>query len=220
MTPEATGFLYPFIEGDEHDVASLLADLAISASAKSGASASLRAVTVEQCSKEIEDTADSMATRFASGGRMLCAGNGGSSTDAASLASLFAHPPTGRALAARSLVADEAILTALGNDVGFDLVFSRQIIAYGRADDMFVGFSTSGDSENLMRAFSQSKMDGLLTVGFAGYEGGTMAACGVVDHLFVVRSDSVHRIQETQGALAFALWTEVQSRLDALESAL
>ena len=87
-----------------------------------------------------------MAARFEAGGRLLTFGNGGSSTDATTLAALFAHPPTGRRLPAQCLADDTAVLTALANDVGYELVFSRQLIAHGRPGDMVVGFSTSGGS--------------------------------------------------------------------------
>ena len=103
-------------------------------------------------------------------------GNGGSSTDAASLAALFLQPPWGLPLPARNLVEDSAVLTALGNDVGFDLVFSRQLIAHADDDDIAIGLSTSGNSRNLLQAFAQAAARGMLTIGIAGYSGGEMAA--------------------------------------------
>ena len=74
---------------------------------------------------------------------------------------------------------------------------------------MAVGLSTSGNSTNLLRAFAEGRRRGLLTVGLAGYDGGQMAACADLDHCLVVRADSVHRIQETQAALVFAIWSRV-----------
>jgi len=142
-------------------------------------------------------------------------GNGGSSTDAASLASLFVRPPWGQPVRARSLVDDSAVLTALGNDVGFELVFSRQLIAHASGADVVIGLSTSGNSRNLLRCFEEADGRGLLTIGIAGYNGGEMAASPHVRHCLVVDADSVHRIQETQAALGFALWKAVQSRLEA-----
>jgi D-sedoheptulose 7-phosphate isomerase len=153
-----------------------------------------------------------MAERFRAGGRLFTFGNGGSSTDAAGVAALFACPPVGTALPARSLVDDTAVLTAVGNDIGFDLVFVRQLIAHSRAGDITLGLSTSGNSRNLLAAFAEARQRGLLTVGIAGYDGGAMADAGL-DHCLVVRSDSVHRTQETQAALGFALWTAVHARL-------
>lgn len=209
-----TDFLYPFIDGDERDSGQLLTDLATSAEEKAAASRALRTVTLTALDATLDATAAAMAARFEAGGRLFAFGNGGSSTDAAGVVALFSHPPSGRPLPARSLVANHAVLTALANDVGFELVFSRQLIATGRPADIAVGLSTSGGSLNLLRAFEEATTRGMLTVGLAGYDGGSMAAAGTIDHCLVVRSDSVHRIQETQSALVFALWERVQRQLD------
>jgi len=211
--PEGTDFLYPFIEGGERDADALLADLGRSAVAKGADSAGLRAATLDRAGADLDAAAAAMAGALAAGGRLFTFGNGGSSTDAASLAALFARPPWGRALPARALVEDTAIVTALGNDVGFDLVFSRQLIAHATTGDVALGFSTSGTSRNVLVAFAEARARGLVTVGLAGYEGGEMAASADVEHCLVVRSDSVHRIQETQAALGFALWAKVQAAL-------
>ncbi len=214
MSPERTDFLYPFIEGDESDAPALLANLAASAEVKAAESARLRDATVESCAAELDRVATAMADRFRTGGTLFTCGNGGSSTDAATVASLFASPPAGEPVAARCLVSDEAVITALGNDVGFELVFSRQLIAYAAAGDVVMGISTSGNSENVIQAFGEAKRRQLLTVGVAGYDGGRFATCADVDHCLVVRADSVHRVQETQAALGFELWSRVQSALD------
>ena len=208
----APDFLYPFIEGDERDAGPLLADLGRSAVAKAEASAALRAATLTRSRADLDAAADAMAGAFAGGGRLFTFGNGGSSTDAASLAALFARPPWGRALPARGLVDDTAVLTALGNDVGFDLVFSRQLIAHGARrrhrgrvlDQRQLRATCSPPSPRPARR-------GMVTVGLAGYDGGEMAASPDVQHCLVVRSDSVHRVQETQAALGFALWAAVQA---------
>ena len=208
-----TDFLYPFIEGDERDSGALLTDLAASAEGKAVASRALRDATLAALDAELDAAAAAMGARFEAGGRLFAFGNGGSSTDAAGVASLFSHPPAGRPLPARSLVADHAVLTALANDVGFDLVFSRQLIATGRPTDIAMGLSTSGGSVNLLRAFEEADRRGLLSIGLAGYDGGSMAEVATIDHCLVVHSDSVHRIQETQSALVFDLWARVQRRL-------
>jgi D-sedoheptulose 7-phosphate isomerase len=209
--PETTDFLYPFIEGDETDADELLRDLARSAEGKWAQSARLRADTLAQCEAQLRATAEVMAERFTAGGRLFTFGNGGSATDAEAVAHLYTEPPWGRPLPARSLAEDQAVMTALGNDVGFELVFSRQLIAHGRRHDIAMGFSTSGNSENLMRAFAEARKQGMFTVGLSGYDGGRMAAEGTpVEQCLVVRSDSVHRIQESQAALNHALWAAVQ----------
>lgn len=212
MTPETTDFLYPFIEAEPGDPAALLVDLASSATAKAAESARLRDVTLAGAAPELDELAAEMADRFLAGGRLFTMGNGGSATDADALATLFGHPPAGPALPARSLASDEAVVTALANDVGFELVFSRQLIAYGHAGDMVVGLSTSGNSQNLIEAFAEARRRGMLSVGMAGYDGGQMARCGDLDHCFVVCAESIHRIQETQAALGLSLWEGVHAR--------
>ncbi|MGP0030747.1 MAG: SIS domain-containing protein [Acidimicrobiales bacterium] len=215
MTADPTGFLYPFIESEERDSASLLVDLARSAREKIAQSTALRTATLARLDDELAGAGGAMADRFRRGARLLAFGNGGSATDAEGAVDLFRRPPGGRPLPALSLVDDRAVLTALASDVGFDLVFSRQIIAHGRADDIAVGFSTSGDSVNVRRGLEEAARRGLLTVGLSGYEGGAMAASGTIAHRLVVRSESVHRIQEAQNALMLRLWSIVQQQLRA-----
>ncbi|GAC1594724.1 MAG: SIS domain-containing protein [Acidimicrobiales bacterium] len=207
-----TDFLYPFIDGAEVDAGSLLTDLAESARGKALTSRNLKVATLAHLDGDIALAAKAIARAVGSGGRMFAFGNGGSSTDAAGFVALATSPPWGQAIAARSLVDDTSILTALGNDVGFDLVFSRQLIAQARAGDVAIGFSTSGNSRNLMVAFTEARRAGMLRVGFAGYEGGEMAGAAL-DHCLVVRSESVHRIQEVQAALAYTLWQKIQNAL-------
>ncbi|WP_234834766.1 D-sedoheptulose-7-phosphate isomerase [Mycolicibacterium stellerae] len=209
---EPTNFLYPFIDGNETDSAALLADLAASASMKAAESAALRRSTLEACSGLIETSSAELARRFAAGGRLFTFGNGGSSTDAATLASLFARPPEGQPLPAWSLTADQAVLTALGNDVGFDLVFARQLIARAQPNDIAVAMSTSGNSADLLLAMREAHGRGLFTIGFTGYDGGAFAANPDVDVCFVVRSQSVHRIQESQALLGYQLWSAVHAQ--------
>ncbi|MGI8758210.1 MAG: D-sedoheptulose-7-phosphate isomerase [Acidimicrobiales bacterium] len=216
MSPETTDFLYPFIEGDERDAPSLLADLSSSAQAKWAHSTELRSSTLAGCEAQLGAVAAAMARRFEAGGQLFAFGNGGSATDADAVAQLFTRPPWGESLPARSLVTDHAVITALSNDIGFDIVFSRQIEAHGHPADIAVGLSTSGNSENLLMAFGQAARQGLLTVGLSGYDGGRMAACDDLEHCLVVRSDSVHRIQESQSAVAHALWAAVQRELGEL----
>lgn len=214
-TGESTNFLYPFIEAQESDPESLLADLAASARAKAHESAALQRATVAACADRIELAAAEMARRFTAGGRLYSFGNGGSSTDAATFAALFAQPVHGRPLPAMNLAADQAVITALGNDVGFALIFSRQIIAYAGSNDIAVAWSTSGSSTDLTYALAEAARRGLMTIGFAGYGGGEMAKSADVTHCFVVESQSVHRIQESQALLGYQLWATVQHRLAA-----
>lgn len=213
---EPTNFLYPFIDAQEDDPESLLADLTASAQAKAAESLALRRATLEEGAELLATAAAEMARRFAAGGRMFTFGNGGSCTDCTTLARLFARPPIGDPLPAWSLTADQAIMTALGNDVGFDLVFARQLIARGKPGDIAVAMSTSGSSPNLMTALAEARKRDMYTVGFAGYDGGQFAKSPNVDVCFVVRSQSVHRIQESQALVGYELWLAVHERMGAV----
>jgi D-sedoheptulose 7-phosphate isomerase len=216
---EPTNFLYPFIDGEEDDSASLLADLAASARAKATESLALRRSTLEANDNLLHRAAAEMARRFAAGGRLFTFGNGGSCTDSTTLAGLFARPPIGKPLPAWSLTTDQAIVTALGNDVGFELVFARQLIARAQPGDIAIAMSTSGNSPNLLAALAEARQRGLYTIGFSGYDGGAFADNPNVDACFVVRSQSVHRIQESQALLGYQLWLTVQSGDQSLGAA-
>jgi D-sedoheptulose 7-phosphate isomerase len=208
-----SAFLYPFLDSRERGSDALLVDLAESARGKAQRSASLRTETLSRCAGELATIAAAVADRFAEGGRLFVFGNGGSATDAAGMARLLATPPWGQPLPARALVDDPAVLTAIGNDVGFDLIFARQLIALGRRGDVAVALSTSGSSRNVLSALAEADRGGMTTIGIAGYAGGEMVVDERVHHCLVVGDDSVHRIQETQAALVFGLWESVQSEL-------
>lgn len=210
---EPTNFLYPFIDAQEDDPKSLLADLTASAQAKAAESLALRRSTLEANAELVATAATEMARRFASGGRLFTFGNGGSCTDSTTLARLFARPPIGKPLPAWSLTADQAILTALGNDVGFELVFARQLIARAKPGDIAIAMSTSGSSPNLMAALAEARHRDMYTIGFAGYDGGAFVKSPDVDACFVVRSQSVHRIQESQALVGYELWLAVHERM-------
>ena len=214
MTEEPTNFLYPFIDAQEDNPQSLLADLAASAQAKAGREPGTAAHHAGSQCRPLGRAAAEMARRFAAGGRMFTFGNGGSCTDSTTLAALFSRPPAGKPLPAWSLTADQAIVTALGNDVGFELVFARQLIARAKTGDIAIAMSTSGNSPNLLTALAEARQRGLYTVGFAGYDGGAFADNPNVDVCFIVRSQSVHRIQESQALLGYQLWVATQKRAD------
>ena len=121
--------------------------------------------------------------------------------------------PAWPALTATNLTADIAMLTAVGNDVGFSHIFVRQLIAQASSGDGLVGFSTSGNSENLLASFAKAKELGLVTIGLTGNDGGKFARDAALDHCLVVRSDSIHRIQETHVAIYHILWDLVHTLL-------
>ncbi len=226
---DAVSALYPFL-APPRPAGERLTDLVASTAAKAHEIVELRREIAERDGARIAACATAMAERLVAGARLLTFGNGGSGTDAQRLAHLFAagepHTPDADATApgvtapavrwpAMGLTADPALLTALANDAGLDAVFARQIAALGRAGDIAVGLSTSGDSPNLGRAFSEAHRRGLLTVGFAGYDGGAMGRAGTVDHLFVVPSSSVHRIQEAQTTIYHVIWEIVTTIVPA-----
>jgi D-sedoheptulose 7-phosphate isomerase len=208
--------LYPFLYAGLADLEAVLEAVQRSTVAKATEIVALRQQVVEQDGARLVECAAAMARRFAAGGRLLTFGNGGSSTDAGDLAQLFLNPGDGRPLPALSLAADVATVTALANDIGFEVVFARQVGAWGRPQDIALGVSTSGGSENVLAAFDEASRRGLLTVGLAGYDGGRMAEADTIDHLFVVPSSSVHRIQEAQTTAYHVLWALVQEALEAL----
>ena len=208
MKPAAQGnlaSLYPFLYASSADASAVLAEVERSAAEKALEAAALREETLIRLADRLMSCASAMAIRFGLGGRLFTFGNGGSSTEALAVAQLFLQPPSGRPVSARSL-GEPAVVTALANDVGFDVVFARQLAALAEPTDIAMGLSTSGDSENVRRGFEEAARRGLLTIGFAGYDGGRMAEDQTIDHLFVIQSASVHRIQETQTTLYHALW--------------
>lgn len=157
--------------------------------------------------------ATALADVFRRGSRLFTMGNGGSSCDAAHIAVEFLHPVTaGRpALTAINLVADVAMMSAVGNDLGFEHVFVRQLAAQGREGDALIGISTSGNSVNLLSAFEKAKELGITTIGFTGGDGGRMKSSGAVEHCLIVPSTSIHRIQECHVAAYHILWDLVHT---------
>jgi D-sedoheptulose 7-phosphate isomerase len=147
-----------------------------------------------------------MAARFDAGGRLFTMGNGGSSCDTIHLSVEFMHPIIEKRppLPAIALTPDFAILTAIGNDQDFSYVFVQQLKMLAKAGDMALGVSTSGKSANVNRALQTAKEMGMLTIGYAGRDGGRMPQhC---DFCFVVPSFSIPRIQETHETLLHIMW--------------
>jgi D-sedoheptulose 7-phosphate isomerase len=206
VVPDGMQDLYPFLYAHESASDTVLAEAARSTAVKAAEIVALRREVAELYAAEISDCAHAMAERFAAGGRLFTFGNGGSSTDAQQVATTFLHPPSGQPLPALSLTCDVAVVTALSNDIGFDAAFARQIAAFGRRDDIALGLTTSGGSPNVLQAFEEAARRGLLTIGMAGYHGGRLAELEMIDHLFVIPSSSVHRIQEAQTTVYHVLW--------------
>jgi D-sedoheptulose 7-phosphate isomerase len=130
-------------------------------------------------------------------GRIYFCGNGGSAADAQHLAAEFSGRfyTDRKALPAEALHCNTSYLTAVGNDYGFDLVYSRLIDGIGNKGDVLIGLSTSGNSANIVKAFEVAKQKGMITVGFTGAAGGTMKP--LCDHLINIPSKDTPRIQES-----------------------
>ena len=206
--------LYPFLYSGEASITELTAEVAASARAKITEIVELRREIGVAEAQNLAACAKALARGFADGATLLAFGNGGSSSDAQDVVHTFLDPgPGATARPALCLTNDTAVLTALSNDVGFDVVFARQLQAVGRPGDIAVAVSTSGGSANVLAALAAARKSGMRTVGFAGYDGGRMAEPGLVDHLFAVPSASVHRIQEIQTTLYHVLWELVQAEL-------
>ena len=148
--------------------------------------------------------ADMLVSCITSGHKILIFGNGGSAADAQHIAAEFVNrfqierPP----LAALSLTTDTSIITSIGNDYNFDEIFSKQIKALGKKDDVAIGISTSGSSKNIIQAIHAAEKIGMVTIGLTG-RGGALAQCA--DLVFSVKSDITARIQEAHIILGHIL---------------
>lgn len=192
---DPTAFLYPFLHKDAvSDADAVFADLRESTLAKGADVIALRRAipleAVRGCAAAIRD-------RLQDGGRLLTFGNGGSTTDAQDLAA----DARAAGWPAVALTDDVSTLTAVGNDVGFENVFSRQLGALGRAPDIAFALSTSGSSPNLVAGLQEARRRGMLTCAIVGHDGGRIAALGWVDHVLLVSSDYVPRVQEAQATI-------------------
>ena len=147
------------------------------------------------------------------GNKILFAGNGGSAADAQHLAgeliSRFHYDRPG--LPAFSLSTDTSVLTAIGNDYGYENLFARQLEAVGNAGDVFIGISTSGRSPNIVKALQVARAKGVLTVGLTGHGGGQMPA--LCDHCLRVPSDSTPRIQEGHIAIGHTICMLIEQQI-------
>jgi D-sedoheptulose 7-phosphate isomerase len=165
---------------------------------------------LEQCLQDIQHCGRLLAESLRRGGKVLLCGNGGSAADAqhiaAELVVRLRSQVNRAAIPAIALTVDSSILTAGGNDLGFDNVFARQVEAYGRAGDVLVAISTSGNSENVLRAAQQAQRQGLAVIGLLGSGGGRILPhCTAA---VVVPSSVTARIQEAH-ILIGHIWCEM-----------
>jgi D-sedoheptulose 7-phosphate isomerase len=161
----------------------------------------------------VQSVANTCIDSLQGGGKILLAGNGGSAADAQHIAgefvSRFAFDRPG--LPAIALTTDTSILTAIGNDYGYEMLFSRQVQALGNRGDVFVGYSTSGKSPNILRAFEEARAKGLICVGLTGNRGGPMQE--LCDFILEVPSADTPKIQEGHLVLGHILCGLVENAL-------
>ncbi len=148
---------------------------------------------------EIEEAGELLAKAISKGGKLMFCGNGGSAADAqhlvAELVVRFRSQVNRPAISAISLTVDPSIMTAGGNDIGFDNVFARQVEALGKENDILIGISTSGNSPNVLNAINQAKKMGIQTFAMLGGDGGKIGQ--IADSSIIVPSKTTARIQES-----------------------
>ena len=175
----------------------------------------LRKAVIEEMGKQILEIAAVISGVIGSGGKLLIAGNGGSAADASHFAGEMIVRLTAdrnrQALPAIALCTDPAVITASGNDFGFESIFARQVEGLGHKGDMLFVISTSGNSPNLVKAVHTAKGLGLLTTGLLGGKGGKLV--GLVDRALVVPHPSTQRIQEEHIFIIHLLVELVESDL-------
>jgi len=170
----------------------------------------------ESLSADFARLAETCVEASRAGGKIIFFGNGGSAADAQHLATELAvrYVEDRRPIPAIALTTDTSALTAIGNDFGFDHLFSRQIEALGRPGDVAIGISTSGTSANVIRGLEAAKAGGLVAAGLAGRDGGDLR--GLADPLLVVPSSDTARIQEMHITLGHMLCGAMEKELELL----
>jgi len=162
---------------------------------------------------QITEAAGVIGRSLRTGNKLLVCGNGGSAADASHFATelVVRFAKERRALPAICLTSDSGILTAAGNDYGFDEIFARQVAAFGVAGDVLICLTTSGKSNNVTRALEEAKARQMKTIAFLGRDGGSTV--GIADLDLLVKSDSTARVQEAHQLLLHVLCEIIESRL-------
>jgi D-sedoheptulose 7-phosphate isomerase len=201
-----SSFLYPFLGKGQQPLEGVVCEVQGSMLQKVQEVNCLRAAAAESEAATISHIAATIAERLERGGKLIAFGNGGSATDANDLVSDCVEPPPGWGVfPAVSMSAEPANITAIANDIGTEAIFTRQLIAHARPEDVAVGISTSGGSANILAALAEARKRGLLTIGIVGYDGGRILGERLADHAVVVRSDYIPRIQEVQASIYHVL---------------
>ncbi len=202
--------LYPFLYrngADNGSMANAVSDARASTLRKCADVVALRRQLRDEYTGELVLAAGAMARAFRAGGKLLAFGNGGSATDAGDAAVDCLAPAVEhwQPLPAVSLCADIGTVTGVANDVGFESVFSRQVIALGERNDIAMGFTTSGNSPSVVAALREARGRGMTTIALSGNDGGAVSKPGIADHCFIARLEYVPRIQEGHATVWHAL---------------
>jgi len=170
--------------------------------------------SLKNLEREVSRAADLIEQCLRTGNKLLVCGNGGSAADASHFATelVVRFAKDRRALPAICLASDSGILTAAGNDYGFDEIFARQVSAFGVPGDVLICLTTSGESKNVVRALQEAKEHQMKTIAFLGRDGGSTV--GIADLDLLVKSDSTARVQEAHQLLLHVLCEIIESRLD------
>jgi D-sedoheptulose 7-phosphate isomerase len=208
-----TEFLYPFLGQKKQETSAIVDDVAASILMKVRDDTMLRTRLAKEEAEQLAATALAIHEKLTRGGKLIIFGNGGSATDANDWAMDCVLPAAGRlSIPAVSLSMEPAIITALANDVGTEVIFLRQLMAQARPGDVAIGISTSGGSRNIVMALEEARKRKLLTVALLGNDGGEIARRGLADFPIIVRSDYIPRIQEVQ-ASAYHVMLEILEAL-------
>lgn len=212
---EQRAALYPFLYGTGTTAGAtdlVMEQVRVSTIEKARDVIALRRSIEEEYRGELAQAAERLAEAFAAGRKLLAFGNGGSATDARDVMHDCLHPasPEWRALPAIALQ-DDSIITAVANDVGFEHVFARQLIAFGERGDVVIAFSTSGNSRNIRQALGEARRMGIMTIAMVGDNGGAVASEREADFCFVARGQFIPRIQEGHATIWHTMLELVQS---------
>ena len=169
--------------------------------------------SLKNLEREVSRAADLIEQCLRTGNKLLVCGNGGSAADASHFATelVVRFAKDRRALPAICLASDSGILTAAGNDYGFDEIFARQVSAFGVPGDVLICLTTSGESKNVVRALQEAKEHQMKTIAFLGRDGGSTV--GIADLDLLVKSDSTARVQEAHQLLLHVLCEIIEARL-------
>ena len=177
-------------------------------------SAKIKLSMLEECIGDIESAAKMMLDAIRNGKKILWCGNGGSAADAQHMAAelmggLRSH--SRKPIASIALTTDTSFITAWANDTSYDEIFSRQLKALGKSDDVLIAISTSGNSKNIVKAINQAKINKLKVISFLGHKGGKCKGKGSLD--LIVNSNSTARIQESHITIGHIICDLIEKEL-------